>query len=292
MLVHPRSRSSVSLPRKAAHAIVDVDGDGVVVLGGAVVLVDDALAWVASHRDAIIAALARAGGADLDDAIGIVDAAVAASAPCGSVSFVDDFTLEELVGAPAPVPLDDDVKDVCDDADTPLSWLYRQLSGLKPRPDVVVEIGPGAGGLSALLGPIAKKTLVVVDVSLRSVLIARQKASDAGAKRVVAVVADACALPVDDGAADVVVAENVVDVVDDADAFIAGAFAALKPGGLFLLTTPEPELDGNDVVARLEAAGFVVEGAQDRLRWPRVHNERHVELWTVAAFRARRPGPT
>ena len=56
------------------------------------------------------------------------------------------------------------------------------------------ELGPGAGGLSPLIGPIAKKALIMVDISLRSDLVARHKARGAGAKRVVAVVADACAL--------------------------------------------------------------------------------------------------
>ena len=237
MLVHHRSRSPFTLPKRP-HAIADVGGDVVVVLGGVAVVVDDPLAYVAGHRDAVVAALARDGGGDLDAAIAIVDAAVTASAPAASVSFVDDFTPEELSDTPAPVPVDDDIAAVCDDADTPLSWLYRELSALRPRPDVIVELGPGAGGLSALIGPIAKKALIMVDISLRSVLVARHKARGAGAKRVVAVVADACALPVADGAADVVVAENVIDVVDDADAFVRAAFAALKPGGLFLLTTP------------------------------------------------------
>jgi SAM-dependent methyltransferase len=102
-------------------------------------------------------------------------------------------------------------------------------------------------------------------------------------------VADACALPIADGAADVVVAENVIDVVDDADAMLAGAHRALRRGGTLALTTPGPELDGGeDIDARVTSAGFRINEVVDGLRWPRVHGRRHVEIWTCRGLVARR----
>jgi SAM-dependent methyltransferase len=173
------------------------------------------------------------------------------------------------------------LQDLLDDSDTPLAFLVRQV----PAAGTVIEIGPGAGGLSALLGPRAKKKHIVIDLSLRSVLLARR----AGGPRALGVIADACALPIADGAADVVVAENIIDVVEDADAFIAGAHRALRRGGVLALTTPGPELDGGpDVDARLRAAGFIIDEVRDGLRWPRVHGRRHVELWTCRGIVARR----
>jgi hypothetical protein len=299
MLVHPARRTPITLPKKA-HALGPSSarspkhaGEALFVFGGVPILVDDAVGYVAAHRDAIIAALARDGADDLDVAIGIIDAAVAVSGAVEAAAFVDDFTAEEVSGDAAPALKDDVIAQVCDDATTPLSWIFREVGALKAKPGVIVEVGPGAGGLSSLLAGIAKKHLIVVDRSLRSVLLSRAKAKAAaiGNVRVVGVVGDACALPVADESADVVVAENVIDVVDDADAFVAGVFAALKPGGAFILTTPDPELDGKDVLERLNAAGYVVEDAVDGLRWPRVHSARHVELWMAVGIRARRPGP-
>lgn len=279
MLVHPQTRAPLGRRRARHTGTVRAGDDVVLAIDGVPILVPDPIGWCARHRDAVIAAVATHGG----DVAAVVDAlaVVAADARDIQAPFVDDFTPEEARDAPPPPLVDAGLQDLIDDGDTPLSFLARHV----PAADAVVEIGPGAGGLSTLLGPLAKKTLVVLDLSLRSVLLARR---GAGA-RCVGVVADACMLPIADGAADVIVAENVVDVVDDADAFIAGIHRALRRGGTVALTTPGPELDGGaDVDARLRAAGFVIDVAHDGLRWPRVHGRRHVELWTCRGIIARR----
>jgi SAM-dependent methyltransferase len=227
----------------------------------------------------VIAAVATHGG-DVGAVVAALDVVIA-DARDAQAPFVDDFTPEEARDAPAPPLVDAALQDLLDDSDTPLAFLVRQV----PAAGTVIEIGPGAGGLSALLGPRAKKKHIVIDLSLRSVLLARR----AGGPRALGVIADACALPIADGAADVVVAENIIDVVEDADAFIAGAHRALRRGGVLALTTPGPELDGGpDVDARLRAAGFIIDEVRDGLRWPRVHGRRHVELWTCRGIVARR----
>jgi SAM-dependent methyltransferase len=84
--------------------------------------------------------------------------------------------------------------------------------------NVIVEVGPGAGGLSSLIAPRAKKRHVIVDQSLRCVLLARSRARVAAgthADRVRGVVASAEALPFADGSVDTLVAENLVDLLDD-----------------------------------------------------------------------------
>lgn len=279
MLVHPQTRAPLGRFRSHHTGAVRAGDDVVFVVDGAPILVPDALSWCARHRDAVIAAVATHGG-DVAAVVAALDVVIG-DARDTQTPFVDDFTPEEARDAPPPLLVDAALQDLIDDGDTPLAFLARHVQAA----GTIVEIGPGAGGLSALLAPRAKKKLVVVDLSLRSVLLARRAVGPRG----LGVVADACALPIADGAADVVVAENVIDVVDDADAFIAGAHRALRRGGTLALTTPGPELDGGpDVDARLRAAGFIIDEACDGLRWPRIHGRRHVELWTCRGIVAHR----
>ncbi|HEY1099546.1 MAG TPA: methyltransferase domain-containing protein, partial [Myxococcota bacterium] len=149
--------------------------------------------------------------------------------------------------------------------------------------------------------------LIVVDISLRSVLLARARARATATSKprrdaIVGVVAAAdVALPVLDDSVDVIVAENVVDVVDDPSGLLSAFALALKPGGTLLLTSPDPDLgtmpsdpdddetDGDEeepaLFALLEACGFDVVDDVDGLRWPRVHGPRHVEVWTCVGLR-------
>lgn len=282
MLIHPVGRAPLSRHAARATGAVKAGADVVFVIDGVPVLVEDAAGWCARHRDSIIASVARSGG-DVGAVVVALDAIVSGPARVSQAPFVDDFTPEEARDAP-PLPLvDDDVQDVIDEGMTPLQWLAK----VTPTAPVILELGPGAGGLSAILGARARKKLFVVDISLRSVLLAR----DAAGARAVGVVGDATALPFADASVDLVVAQNVVDIVDDADALIEGVKRALKPGGRFALTTPDPGLGGDDddeLVRRLRSAGLVIEADVDGLRWPRVHGPRHVELWTCRGLVARR----
>jgi SAM-dependent methyltransferase len=279
MFVHPETRAPLARLR-AHHTGAARAGDDVVfVVDGVPILVPDPVTWCGRHRDGVIAAVATMGG-DVAAVVAGLDAVIG-DARQPQAPFVDDFTPEEARDAPPPALVDAALQDLLDDGTTPLAFLAKHV----PAAGVIVELGPGAGGLSSLLGPRAKRKLVVMDLSLRSVLLARR----AGGPRTVGVVADACALPIADDAADVIVAENVIDVVDDADAMLAGMHRALRRGGTLALTTPGPELDGgDDVDARVRAAGFTIDTVLDGLRWPRVHGRRHVELWTSRGLVARR----
>lgn len=284
MLIHPVGRALLSRHAARATGAVKAGDDVVFVIDGVPVLVPDAAGWCARYRDSIIASVARSGGGgDVGAVVVALDAIVSGAARASQAPFVDDFTPEEARDAP-PLPLvDDNMQDVIDEGTTPLQWLAK----VTPTAPVIMELGPGAGGLSAILGARARKKLFVVDISLRSVLLAR----DAAGARAVGVVGDATALPFADASVDVVVAQNVVDIVDDADALIDGVKRALKPGGRFALTTPDPGLGGDDdddLLRRLRSAGFVIEADVDGLRWPRVHGPRHVELWTCRGLVARR----
>jgi len=287
MLVHPTTRRPLPPRLPQGSTIVRGGNDVLVVIDGVAVLVHDAVAYCARHRDAIIAAVVRADG-DAHDAAALVDAC-AQSLPSAepATPFVSDYTDAEAEDEPPPALVDDALAALLDDGSTPLSWLIARA----PAADVVVELGPGAGALSSLLAPRARRRFIVVDLALPAVLIARAKARAALAasaqRRVVGIVADAADLPLADGAADVVVASNVVDAVDDPRGAIAEAARALRPGGRLLLTTPRPHLhergaDGADAPLReaLADSGLEVVEWHDGLRWPRVHSDRHVELWT------------
>ena len=298
MLAHPITAEA--LPRVAADAttIIELDDDIVPVFDGVPVLVEDPAAWCGRHRDAVLAALVGAGVVVGQEVVAVIDSMAAQTERQTSSLFVDDFTPEEAVDFPAPQLVDDAVQRLLEDGLSPLSWLHATM---KPA-DVVVEVGPGAGGLSSLLAPLCKK-LFVVDISLKSVLLARGRAraavkTKAAREAIRGVVASAELLPFAAGSVDTIVAENLVDLLDDPRGFLTSASVVLKAGGTLLLTSPDPDLGGDPVdvgddddeeptalQSLLDDAGFdVVEGV-DGLRWPRVHGPRHIELWTCVGLR-------
>jgi SAM-dependent methyltransferase len=279
MIVHPITHAPLGRVRPGFTGTIRAGDDAVFVVHGVPIAMPDPVSWCAQHRDAIIAAVARDGG-DVSPVVVALDALVR-DARVTPAPFVDDFTPEESRDAPPPRLVDAALEALLDESETPLAFLAREV----PSGGVIVEVGPGAGGLTALLQMRAKRRFVVIDHSLRAVLLARR----AGGRRAIGLVADAAALPLADGAVDVLVAQNVVDILDDADAFFAGATRALRRGGVLALTTPGPALDGQgDVDTRLKKAGFAIERVVDGLRWPRVHGPRHVELWTCRGLLARR----
>jgi SAM-dependent methyltransferase len=264
------------------------------VVGGVPVLVPDPSRWCATHHDAIVATLAAAGLLD-DDVLAIVDEfanAGRAKDDVDAASFVDDFTPEEARDAPPPRVVHRGLADLVDDATVagPLAWIAAQLG----TPKVALELGPGAGALTSILGGVVAKECWSLDVSLRAVLLSVAR----GGARVRGVVADACALPFVDGGFDLVIANNVVDVVDAPAALIGSVARVLAPGGRFVLTTPAPELGGHEgrddraVENTLRKAGLVVDDVEDGILWPRVHGSRHVELWVCRGIVASKPKAT
>lgn len=282
--------------------VVEVGDDLVPVFDGVPILVDDPAAWCGRHKEAIVSALVGAGVVVGQETLAVIEAMAAQAPRQTSALFVDDFTPEEAVDFPPPQLVDDDLQQLVDDATTPFGWLAQQLVPAK----VVVEVGPGAGGLTSVIAPLAEQ-LIVVDISLRSVLLARARARATATSKprrdaIVGVVAAAdVALPVLDDSVDLIVAENVVDVVDDPSGLLSAFALALKPGGTLLLTSPDPDLgtmpsdpdddetDGDEeepaLFALLDACGFDVVDDVDGLRWPRVHGPRHVEVWTCVGLR-------
>jgi SAM-dependent methyltransferase len=258
------------------------------VLAGVPVLVPEPAVWCATFYDAALSALAEVGAAT-SAAVETLRAFAAASPGAEPGRFSDDWTAWEAAGDDAPAlvpgPAAAALRALAAVAEeqSPTSWvLARAPAG------VVLEVGCGAGRLTRALVSKRRKVLVG-DVSLRAVLLASRSAPGA-----TPVVLDAQALPIAPRALNGLIAEHVVDLLDDAEAFFVSAQLALAAEGALLVTTPKPALASPDEedaeVQRLaRAAGFVVEASDDGLPWLRQNHARFLEVWLVQALALRHP---
>lgn len=276
--MHPTALSLLGSPLDTGPLDLDTDGmirgeDGVwPVLGGIPILVPDPGRWLASRRDAVLAALAEAGLADAPT-VARLDTFARSVTGASSVDVPDDFVDDEdhppeLVEGPTSAAVRALVA-------TGVGFHDRLAEGCGAGP--VLEIGCGAGPLTRR---ITGRPLVVVDRSLRAVL-----RSIAGTDAI-GVVGEADALPVAPGVFGTVVAANLIDLVDEPGAFVSNAVAALRPGGHLVLSTPDPALGirgGTDelLVDLLEEAGLTILDDRDGDVWVRVHSPRHVQVYLV-----------
>lgn len=249
------------------------------VLAGVPVLVPEPSLWCATFYDAALSALAEV---DRSSRVAVQTLKAFADASVGSEAgrFSDDWTAWEASGDDPPAlhegPGADALAELLKVAteQAPSLWLEHRT------PDgVVLEVGCGAGAMSARLAT-KRRSLLVGDVSLRAVLTASHQSGG------VPVVMDAQALPVRAKSLDGLLAENVVDLLDDAEAFFTSAKLALKPKGALLLSSPAPSLQSPDeddaMLARLaRSAGFTVDESADGLPWLRRNSGRFLEVWLV-----------
>lgn len=259
------------------------------VLGDVPVLVVDPAAWCARFHDAALAALAEHGLADRET-VAVVEAFAEGRAEAPE-AFGDDWTRHELEGDAAPALVKGPAAKALEALlevnrrEGPAAWLSQQVSSAT----LAVEVGCGAGARTEVLAGRVER-LVVGDLSLRAVLNARRRAARFDAE-LVGVVLDAEALPLRKGSVDLLVAEHLVDLLDDPATFLEGAKGALARGGALLLTTPEPDLGSgdDDAVAELaKQAGLVVKARREGLPWLRVNSARFVETYLVQALRLER----
>lgn len=258
------------------------------VLGDVPVLVADPSGYCARFHDAILAALAEHDLAERE-AVSVVEAFAEGRAEPAQ-SFGDDWTSHEASGGEAPVP----VKGAATKAlgtllrvareDGPASWFSRRLRPVK----LALEVGCGAGERSEVLAQHAER-LLVGDLSLRAVFRGRARAVSDGrhGAEVAGVVMNAEALPIRRGTLDLLVAEHVVDLLDEPFEFLTQARKALRKKGELLITTPEPSLGSgeDDALEGLALrAKFKVRERRDGLPWLRVNSARFVECYLVQAL--------
>jgi SAM-dependent methyltransferase len=257
-------------------------------LGEVAVLVPDPAQWCATFHDAILATLAEHGTATRE-AVHVVQAFARGSVEPSR--FGDDWTEFERRGEPPPVPVRGPANATLQAlmhaglTDGPGAWVEKHLVTC----ELAVEIGCGAGQRSEVLSQRSRR-LIVGDYSLRAVLQAGLRAAR-GPATVTQVVLDAAALPLAAGLADVVVAENVVDLLEDPLAFLEGVRRALKKQGRALITSPDPSLGSGDDGALRELAlraKLKVSETREGLPWLRTNSTRHLETYLVQAMVARR----
>lgn len=242
------------------------------VLQGVPVLVPDPAAWCGRFYDAILAAMAEQGDVEHHEVVLVQRFAEAAAQT--REPFGDDWTPHELHRQPPPLPTSARAKKWVAGLlaePGPAAWLDARIAPCA----LAVEVGCGAGARTRVLAERCER-VVVGDLSLRAVLTARED------DHVQAVVMDAQALPFAARSVDLLVAENVVDLLDAPEAFLDGVRRVLRPSGQALLSTPDPALGTDDeraLEALLAEAGLRVDEVARSLPWLRVNSRRFVELY-------------
>ena len=100
----------------------------------------------------------------------------------------------------------------------------------------VLEIGCGTGSTAIAHAPYVAHILAT-DLSTRMVEIAKDKAKAAGIDNVMFEAASVDALDVPDASIDVVMAHNILHLLEDREQVIADVHKMLKPGGAFVSST-------------------------------------------------------
>ena len=268
------------------------------ILGDVPILVSDPARYLAEHHDAVLATLAEKGLATHDSMRVLADFASQAAHP-EPRTFGDDWVPGEEGSLPARATAATETEASRAFAsfleiarDEPLEDRLAEMLG--GRGGTIVEVGPGAGTLSARLARRAQR-LVLADWSFRAVLRASRSAragGTTGAAEIAGLVCDAEQLPLRAGKARAIVAANVIDLLDQPGAFLGGAAHALSRSGKLLLSTPAPELGlstGEPILSELvAAAGLHVREVRDGLPWIRAHGPRHFQVYFVQAILAER----
>lgn len=137
-------------------------------------------------------------------------------------------------------------------------WLFhrdRFLELLPPPGSLTVDVGCGEGRLSRHLKELGH-TVLAVDRSPTMVRHAREADSELDVRE-----ADAAALPLDDGAADLVVSFMSLMNTDDLGGAVREASRVLAPGGRYCVATVHPLNSAGGFVSREPNAAFVIEGS-------------------------------
>jgi len=261
------------------------------ILGGIPFLVPEVGRYLARHREPVLATLAEHRAAS-SEALALVSRFTEGHR-VDPARFDDDWTRsEEDPSAPA-----------FDPGEGPTSMALRAVlaaaraSGPLPRIlDVlgegslgrVAEIGPGAALLTRGLSSRAA-SLLAVDVAPRTAFrVPRLVDADVP---VAAAVMDAELPGFAAESLDLIVAANVVDLLDDPLGFLAAAAGSLAEGGRLLLTTPDPwPWEGSPRVAEelLEHLGLELDRFEDDLLWLREHGPRELQVFRAQLVLASR----
>ena len=258
------------------------------VIGGVPFLVPNVEHYLARHHDAVLASLAEVGLATKDTVERLSD--FSKDVRTCAARFEDDWTDSEVdPSAPRFVVPQSDVGKCLGDL-----FAFDRSGGAKARMlqrfsdaspiATSIEIGVGAGNFVHALAECSTRTMIV-DISPRAAFRMR------GLPNVAPLVMDAEALAFAPAVADLVVAANLIDLVDAPLSFLTGVADVLRLDGQLLLTTPDPwpwEGASSLAAALFEHAGLRLESFEDDLPWLRDHGPRELQLFLVQLLSARR----
>lgn len=276
-----------------AEARLDCQGCGLPypVLLDLPVMVASPHEWLASFRDSVLATLAERGAARSEVELALAFAEVGRGVE--PRRFGDDWVgaevggcAPELVGGPALGELD-----ALLEAAEATSLLRILETQIPDGVDLAVDVGCGAGGYTLELARRCSR-VVAVDMSLRAVA-----TTCARADNIDGVVGDVVSrLPVVDGCADLVLAAHLFDIVEDSAGALVRAARALRPGGVMIASSPDPNLGLPELIEEIPlldgamvAAGLEITSARDGVPWLRRHSGRHLEIYLTRVVVGRRP---
>lgn len=121
-----------------------------------------------------------------------------------------------------------------------------RLGQLRPPPARVLDFGCGTGNLSRHL---ARSGYDVDACDVSAAMIAEARRLDGGSVRWSVLGGETAALPYADAAFDAVVASSVLEYVPDLERVLVELARVTRPGGVLLVTVPDPR----DRVRRVEA---------------------------------------
>ncbi len=258
------------------------------VLGGVAIMLADPGEYLSCYRESVLASLVEEGMASAS-ALAIVDD-FGQGYEVEMMRYADDWTKGEAGEASPELPTGSPelenfhallrANEECGLQATVLRMIGDQ------HIDSIIEVGPGAGGLSPLLAAKCDQ-LVLVDTSLRSLLRSLQACRSAQAE-VACLVGDAESLEMASDCASAVVAANVVDLLDEPERFLVSVSRWLVRNGDFILTTPEPSLgtDSDHALRELmQSLEFKLDAEEDHIPWIRMHSARYSQLYWLQALR-------
>lgn len=105
--------------------------------------------------------------------------------------------------------------------------------------DVVLDVGCGNGGHTHFCA-VRGADIIIADIDEQKIESTRQRLEGTPARSVRCLVTDCAPLPLETGTATRVVCTEVIEHVDDPQAFIAELVRVGQPGSLYLLTVPHP----------------------------------------------------
>ncbi len=129
------------------------------------------------------------------------------------------------------------------------------LAGLLPRRGRIVEVGCGTGGLVAA-GRRLGLAIEGVDIASRWLVVARRRLDDLGLSAPL-IAASAECLPYADASVDAIVADSLLEHLDDPASAVLEWARVLRPGGALIAWSPSRRTLGVDPHVRLWGLGYL-----------------------------------